>query len=208
MHGRNLTGSVANVFDLDVFIRDNRHDYDAFIFGFAQQQSISAEIAMTFAATVEMKVLFYLRSQDIHNALEMQEVLVNLKKYIRFDIPMTINANMKYSLIKRIRKEIINSLEVKITISLRKVMAANDDACIGFTVATIDRGKVMSDIEDFAISDIENMTVDALTAGIIGTQFGLRVGLIRPLVIANIQDLRISQIQNRTIEDICFTRIS
>ena len=147
MHGRNLTGSIANVFPLDVFIRDNRHAYDAFIYGFQQEKSLSAEIMMNIQSTVELKMLFFLRSQVIHNTISA-EVFSSLFKYIRTEIYNSASAKIDCCLLKHIRKEIINSLSALITVSLTKIISPND-LLFGFVIGTIDRGKVVADIENY-----------------------------------------------------------
>lgn len=205
MHGRNLTGSVANVFPLDVFIRDNRHAYDAFIYGFQQEKSLSAEIMMTLQTTMELKVLFFLRSQDIQNALDA-EILAGLFKYITAEINNSFDVNIDKSLIKYMRKEIVNSLSTLMTVSLKKILNPSD-LPLGFLIGSIDRGRVIADIENFLLSDIEDLTVYELCEGLTGTRHGLRIGLVRPLRIADIEHFTISQIQNRTIDNICFARI-
>jgi len=207
MHGRNLTGSTANVFDLDVFVRDNQHRYEAFLYGFQQQLSISGEVIKAFSATIEMKALFWIRSHDIKNVLEMKELLVGLVKYLRVEIPTTFEADITYSLVMQMRSEIINTLEARITVSVKRVMYATEGVNMAFVVGTIDRGRLIADIENLSLADIEGMTIEQLTAGITGTQHGLRLGLVKPMVIANIQDLTLAQLQDRTIESICFTRV-
>ena len=205
MHGRNLTGSIANLFPLDVFIRDNRHAYDAFIYGFQQEKSLSAEIMMTLQTTVELRMLFFLRSQQIHNTINA-EILSSLFKYIRAEIYNTINVKVDYRLLKYIRKEIVNSLSTLVTVSLKKILSPSD-LPFGFIIGTIDRGKVIADIENYFISDIEDLTIYELCEGLTGTRHGLRIGLVRPLRISDIENFTVAQIQNRTIEDICFVRI-
>ena len=205
MHGRNLTGSIANVFPLDVFIRDNRHAYDAFIYGFQQEKSLSAEMMMNLQSTVELKVLFLLRSQIVHNTLNA-EVFPSLFKHIRTEIYNTVNSKIDYRLLKHIRKEIAASLSALITVTIMKTLSSNN-LPLEFIIGTIDRGKVITDIENYLTSDNEDLANYDLREGLAGTRRGLRVGLVRPIRVSDIEHFTVAQIQNRTIEEICFVRI-
>ena len=205
MSKRNLPRSIANITNLDAFIKNNQHFYDRFIYGFQQERSISADIAMAFSHTIEMKLLFYMRTFDFHHAIDM-DIQFLLEKFMRAEIPMTIEGEIGSALIKEMRQEILHSLNTKINVALRKILRP-DDIPMSFLVGTIDRGKAIADIQDFHISDIETLTIDELCAGFTGTQVGFRIGLVKSLRIVDIQHLTIAQIQNRTIEGICFTRV-
>jgi len=205
MHGRFLTGSVANVFPLDADFQNNRHHFEAGVYGFQRDKGLYAEIVKTIQSEILVKLLMFLRSPDlIHNI--SAELTLELLKCIRADIYNTLESEIDIHLIKQVRAELINHLASEITIFLQKKMAAND-AVMGVTIGTIDKGKVIADIQDLLMSDIQDLTISDIATDLTMMQHGLRLGVVKPLRISDIQDFTIAQIQDKTIDEICFVRI-
>jgi len=190
---------------MDVGLRDKRHEYEADIYGFQQITQISSrEILMQFAASVDFRLLLYLRSRDIHHVFE-SELEILLRKYVKADINMHLNAKIEYLLSKEIKRNIINGIWATIFINVSKLVKA-DDIQQTFLIGSNMLGTHIFDIENLTISEIQDKTIDELIIGA-SSLMGLRLGIVRATRILDIENLTIAQIQNRTLQNLSFTVI-
>jgi hypothetical protein len=186
-------------------IRENRHYYDAFLYGFQQEKSISAEIMMVLQTTMEMQLLFFMRTAPMHHVINIDNMVLQIDKHARALVPHHIDLKMALSMEKRMRGDFIQCLEAKIDVALLIVMRALATE-MTVLIGTLNRGKVIRDIENLLLYDIQDLTIEKLCEGT-EVVYGLRVGLIRPNKIVDIQHLTIAQVQNMTIQQLCFTVI-
>ena len=206
MHGRSLTRGLANVISLDLELRNHRHNHTAAIYGFNRVKSIAAQIQMEFKSTIKMLVMLVIRANDIHGNLRMRELRLNLFKNIRADVHMAISGAMNLNVIKHIRAE--PNMEIKSNMDVRvfKNIRA-EDIHASFIIGAVNQGRLITDIENCYVSDIEHDTVEEICEGLAETRHGLRLGVVKMMYISDIEDLKLAHIQNRTINDISMIRV-
>lgn len=155
----------VNVTSLDAYVRYNRHFYDAFIYGFQHEHSLSSEIAMALSATIEMKMLFFLTTHRINNAIDI-DITMEVEKFLRAEIPNTVDISIDFQLFKYLRREIFNCITPSIAITIRSIVQL-PNLPMGMTVGSergINIGLVrlmrISDIHNRMISEIQDLQLD------------------------------------------------
>ncbi len=114
MNGRCATQGRGNLVDLDVYIRDNKHKYNAFVYGLKQNKVIDVEIPMSAEAELFLKKIFYLSAQS-DNSLTINDIKLMVDKATSMKTESDLNTLVSFTVDKQVRTQSLleMSLEVK-----------------------------------------------------------------------------------------------
>jgi len=170
-------GDLTNISSANGVMLNNKHVYEAYLFGFKRIYSLLADIYTTFDAQIIAQKLFVLRAYII-NTLVMNELYVALDKRIRADIMMALDislnavltkyarANLDMSLdidfnntgvISIVKAEIPNEILIDTNIFIKKILRKNISTT--FSIGRFRSAAFVSDVENKTIADVQNMTI-------------------------------------------------
>jgi hypothetical protein len=116
MRGRCLTGANTNVADIEVFVRNNIHEYQAFVSGVHQERALLADVVLKYESSVLLKLISYLRSQEINIDIGGGDILITATKLLRLISNMDVENKVNLNFIKNLRmlSELSSSAKIKI----------------------------------------------------------------------------------------------
>ena len=156
-----LSKNYANINDIDIYIRDNVHQYEAFIYGLQQDLNLSADITMKLTAMLEIKQLFRLVSDEISMNFSAESLTTEILSFMRSSIDMRFQSIIDAQIQKSILTSIKMDLNSIINITVLSILRAKE-LTHGFIIGTLETDRTLYDIKELYLNDISEMTLSEL----------------------------------------------
>lgn len=160
MHGRCPTKGNTNVADLNIFVRENIHNYTAFIYGLQQKLELGADIIMALSSDFELQTLLAL-STDLISSVNIEELILKVEYLINVEMNSVIDMSIGLHIKQLLSKDIRMSLDSTLTLENRMLLGTKDIQN-SITIGTLNLGKSILSIENLYISDVQNLTLEEL----------------------------------------------
>ena len=174
MEDRCPEATTGNLIDLNVEIRSNIHHVNMYIYGIQQDKTISAEIKMALISDIVAKLFIFLNTVFAMN-LRINELDFFLEKCARANHDMNVVPSVGVMLDKVMKTALPLGIHSSIVAAIRKFMKANifhHSILTGTFLATgaqteglkvgLVKTRLISEIQDLYIADIEDLTIDDL----------------------------------------------